>query len=123
MSNQIKKFDEFVNEAKKEKWIGKIDMQKDALKKSLGKKEIDMATLNKEEKKLEKKDKDKKKPGLQLDAKDAKKRKRIVLAKNLMKASGAIDEAKKNEIADVKNKLVEIHQVVQKMIKQTSAKK
>ena len=84
------KFDEFVNEAKKkEKWIGKIDMKEGALKKSLKKDEITSDLIAKELSKLSGKDKDKKKEGLQLNKKDAKKRKQLVLAKNLMKASGA----------------------------------
>ncbi len=86
----LMKFDQFVNEAKKkEKWIGKVDMKEGALKKSLKKDEITSDLISKELKKLEGKDKDKKKKGLQLDKKDATKQKRLVLAKNLMKASGA----------------------------------
>lgn len=86
----LMKFDEFVNEAKKkEKWIGKIDMKEGALKKSLKKDEITSDLIAKELSKLSGKDKDKKKEGLQLNKKDAKKRKQLVLAKNLMKASGA----------------------------------
>jgi hypothetical protein len=85
---RIMNFNQFVNEGKK-KWIGDIDMKKDALKKELGDDDLSMDDLNKEEARLKKKDKDKKKPGLQLGAKDAKTRKRVVLAKNLMKASGA----------------------------------
>ncbi len=87
-SKNILKFDQFVNENKK-KWIGGLDMKKGALKKVMGDDDISMDDLNKKEKSLKKKDKDKKKPGIQLNAKDAKTRKRIVLAKNLMKASGA----------------------------------
>jgi hypothetical protein len=125
-STMIKTFDQFVNEAKKEKWIGDIDMKKGALRKEMGKKKdekISAKDIAKSEVKLAKKDKDKKKPGLQLDKKDAKTHKRNVLAKNLMKASGAVHESKAAKIKGVKSDLVKIHEVVEKMIKQTSAKK
>lgn len=125
MSGKIMNFDSFVNEAKKDKWIGKIDMKKGALKKEMGKDKLTKKDIAAEEKKLSKKDKDKKKPGLQLDKKDAKKHKRLTLAKNLMKASGAIDESKSREqmIAEAKDSLVKIHELVEKMIAQTSKKK
>jgi hypothetical protein len=80
----IMTFDQFVNESNK-KWIAAVNMEKGALKKELGKDKLTKADLAKEEAKLKKKDKDKKKPGLQLDAKDAKTHSRITLAKNLMK--------------------------------------
>jgi hypothetical protein len=86
--SKLMSFDSFVNEGKK-KWIADIDMKAGALKKELGDDKLSMEDLDKKEAKLKKKDKDKKKPGLQLDPKDAKTRKRVVLAKNLMKASGA----------------------------------
>jgi hypothetical protein len=70
-------------------------MKKGALKKSLHKEDITSADIAKELKKLEGKDKDKKKEGLQLGKKDATKQKRLVLAKNLMKASGADKKSKK----------------------------
>ena len=66
----LMKFDDFVNEAKK-----KDKVTSDMIAKELSK--------------LSGKDKDKTKEGLQLNKKDAKKRKQLVLAKNLMKASGA----------------------------------
>lgn len=122
----IKTFDQFVNEAKKDKWIADIDMKKGALRKEMGKKKgekISAKDIAKSEAKLEKKDKNKKKPGLQLDKKDAKTHKRNILAKNLMKASGAIKESKEEKIKGVKSDLVKIHEVVERMIKQTSAKK
>lgn len=118
-----KNFNQFLNEAKKEKWISKLDMKKGALKKEMGKEELTAADLAKKEKGLKKKDKDKKKPGLQLSKKDAKTRKRIVLAKNLMKASGAIKESRSEMIAEARAELVKLHEVVEKMMKQTSAKK
>lgn len=121
--SSIKNFSEFLNEAKKEKWIGEIDMKKGALKKEIGKEKLTAADLAKKEKALKKKDKDKKKPGLQLSKKDAKTRKRVILAKNLMKASGAIKESRSEMIAEAKAELVKLHEVVEKMIKQTTAKK
>lgn len=124
-TTMIKTFDQFVNEAKKEKWIADIDMKKGALRKEMGKKKgekVSTKDIAKSEAKLAKKDKDKKKPGLQLDKKDAKTHKRNVLAKNLMKASGAVHESKADQIKGVKSDLVKIHEVVEKMIKQTSAK-
>ena len=125
MSGKIMNFDSFVNEAKKDKWIGKIDMKKGALKKEIGKEKLTKNDITAEEKKLAKKDKDKKKPGFQLDKKDAKKHKRLTLAKNLMKASGAIDESRTREkmLAEAKEDLVKIHEIVEKMIAQTSKKK
>jgi hypothetical protein len=119
----IKNFGQFLNEAKKDKWIDKIDMKKGALKKEMGKEKLTNADLAKKMKALKKKDKDTKKPGLQLSKKDAKTQKRVVLAKNLMKASGAIKESRSEMIAEAKAELVKIHEVVEKMIKQTSAKK
>lgn len=93
---RLMKFDDFVNEAKKkDQWIKDVDMKKGALKKSLNKKEITSKDIANELKKLEGKDKDKKKEGLQLNKKDATKQKRLVLAKNLMNASGADKKSKK----------------------------
>ena len=120
--SSIKNFSQFVNEAKGEKWIGKIDMKKGALKKEMGKEKLTAKDLAKKEKQLEKKDKDKKKPGLQLGKKDAKTRKRLVLAKNLMKASGAIKESRAEMIAEAKAELVKLHEVVEQMRRKTSKK-
>lgn len=122
----IMSFENFVSEAKKEKWIGDIEMKKGALRKEMHKdkgEKITSAEIAKSEAKLKKKDKDKKKPGLQLSKKDAKTHKRNVLAKNLMKASGAISESKKEKIKGAKDQLVKIHEVIAKMINQTSLKK
>lgn len=124
----IMSFDSFVGEAKKAKdktWIKDIDMKKGALRKEMkkGKEEkITPAEIAKSEAKLKKKDKDKKKPGLQLNAKDAKTHKRNVLAKNLMKASGAIKESRQDKIKGLKDQLVKLHEVVEKMIAQTARK-
>lgn len=127
-TKSIKSFDDFISEAKKnpEQWIKDVDMKKGALRKEMGKKKeekISAKDLAKSEAKLKKKDKDKKKPGLQLDKKDAKTHKRNVLAKNLMKASGAMHESRNEQIKGAKDQLVKIHEVIEKMIKQTAAKK
>ena len=83
----IMSFDQFVNEGKK-KWIADVvkDMKKGALKKELGGGKVTKAKIAEEEAELKKKDKDKKKPGLQLNPKDAKSHKRNILALNLLKA-------------------------------------
>lgn len=80
-------FNQFVNEAKGKNWIADVvgDMEKGALKKEMGGK-VTKEKIAKSEADLKKKDKDKKKPGLQLGAKDAKAHKRNVLAKNLLNA-------------------------------------
>ena len=72
----------------KKKWIKDAIKNPGALKKSLGKKEdekISKAEINSELSKLKAKDKDKKKPGTQLDKKDATKKRRLELAKTLSK--------------------------------------
>lgn len=83
----IMSFDQFVNEGKK-KWIADVvkDMKKGALKKELGGGKVTKAKIAEKEAELKKKDKDKKKPGLQLNPKDAKSHKRNILALNLLKA-------------------------------------
>jgi hypothetical protein len=82
----IKGFDSF-NEKKKE-WIADAIKKPGALKKQLGKGEDEKLTkkeIEKEIKDLEKKDKDPKKPGAQLNKKDATKKRRLELAKTLKK--------------------------------------
>jgi hypothetical protein len=115
-SKVISSFDTFVSESKKQ-WIKDIGMKKD-----LGKEKLKPSDIAKEETKLKKKDKDKKKPGLQLGDKDAKKHKRLVLAKNLMKASGAISESHQGRITGAKNDIVKLHEIIEKLIKQTTKK-
>jgi len=117
MKSEIKSFDAFIGEAKKTK-LTDVNMKKGAFKKALDKTEITAKDIAEVEKKLKAKDKDKKKPGLQLDKKDAKTHKRAVLAKNLMKASGAITESRKEKIKGAKDQLVKIHEVIQKLIDQ-----
>jgi len=81
----IKSFNSF-NEAKGEKWIQDAIKNPGALKKSMGKKEgekISKSEISAELSKLKAKDKDSKKPGAQLDKKDATKKRRLELAKTL----------------------------------------
>ena len=81
----IKSFNSF-NEKKGEKWIQDAIKNPGALKKSLGKKEdekISKKEIEAELKKLKAKDKDPKKPGAQLDKKDATKKRQLELAKTL----------------------------------------
>jgi hypothetical protein len=121
---KIATFDAFmaVQEAKKNKqWIKDIDMKKGALKKQLGDDDLTFADIEKAEKKLKKKDKDPKKKGLQLGKKDSTLHKRLTLAKNLMNASG-VNESKSEQIAKIKNVLVEIHKAVEEAIKKTTKK-
>ena len=81
----IKSFNSF-NEAKGEKWIQDAIKNPGALKKSMGKIEgekISKSEINAELAKLKAKDKDPKKPGAQLDKKDATKKRQLELAKTL----------------------------------------
>lgn len=83
--NKLQSFESF-NEEKKDKWIQDAIKKPGSLKKSLGKGKDDKITkaeIEEELSKLKKKDKDKKKPGTQLDKKDATKKKRLELAKTL----------------------------------------
>lgn len=80
----IKSFEEFVNEEKK--WIQDAIKYPGALRKSMKKKEGEKITKGEiaaEISKLKKKDKDKDKPGLQLSDRDSTKYKRLNLAKTL----------------------------------------
>ena len=83
--SKLQSFESF-NEEKKDKWIQDAIKNKGALKKSLGKGKDEKITKNEIEQelsKLKKKDKDKEKPGTQLDKKDATKKRRLELAKTL----------------------------------------
>lgn len=123
-SSGVMNFDQFAMTEKKQ-WIKDIDMKKGALKKELGKEKITKSDIAKEESKLKKKDKDKEKPGLQLNKKDAKKHKRLTLAKNLMKMHESVVEKYENasSISEIKECLVELHKVVEDMMKKTAAPK
>ena len=90
-TKSIMNFDQFVSESKKVNWIADAvkGMDKGTLKKDLKVKEGEKVTkskIAKKEAELKKKDKDKKKPGLQLNPKDAKTHKRDILAVNLLNA-------------------------------------
>lgn len=82
----IKTFEQFsMNE---ENWIQKAISKEGALRKDLGKKSGETLTnkeIEDELKKLKKKDLDKEKPGVQLNKKDATKKRRLELAKTLRK--------------------------------------
>jgi hypothetical protein len=83
----------------KKKWIKDAIKHPGALKKSLGKKEgdkISKSEINAELSKIKTKDKDKKKPGNQLDKKDATKKRRLELAKTLCKLK-AVKEGHEEE--------------------------
>jgi len=81
--DKLQSFESF-NEEKKDKWIQDAIKKPGALKKSLGKGKDEKITKTEIEKELSKlKDKDKKKPGTQLDKKDATKKRRLELAKTL----------------------------------------
>ena len=82
---KIESFESF-NEKKKDKWIKDAITSPGSLKKSLGKgkeEKITKKEIEDELSKLKKKDKDKEKPGTQLDKKDATKKRRLELAKTL----------------------------------------
>jgi hypothetical protein len=87
----IKKFETFDTEVElneKKNWIKDAIKNPGALRKSLGKKDdekISKKEISSELSKLKAKDKDKKKPGTQLDKKDATKKRRLELAKTLSK--------------------------------------
>lgn len=83
--NHLKSFEAF-NESSDEKWIQKAIRKPGSLRKKLGKKKgekITMSELESEIDKLEAKDKDKDKPGTQLNKKGAKKKRQLELAKTL----------------------------------------
>ena len=94
--DKLQSFESF-NE--KKNWIKDAISNKGSLKKSLGKKEgekISKSEINSELSKLKAKDKDKKKPGTQLDKKDATKKRRLELAKTLSKLK-AVKEGHEEE--------------------------
>lgn len=87
----IKKFETFDTEVElneKKNWIKDAIKNPGALRKSLGKKDdekISKKEISSELSKLKAKDKDKEKPGTQLDKKDVTKKRRLELAKTLSK--------------------------------------
>jgi hypothetical protein len=77
-------------------WIKDAIKEPGSLKRQLKKKKSDKITtseINSELKKLVVKDKDSKKPGTQLDKRDAKKKKRLELAKTLGKMNESISDS------------------------------
>lgn len=97
----IKGFDSFneKKEEKKKEWIADAIKKPGALKKQLGKDEDEKLTkkeIAKEIKDLEKKDKDPKKKGTQLDEKDATKKRRLELAKTLKSLKENHEEGPQN---------------------------
>ena len=86
MSN-IKKFESFVNEEyAKDKWISDAIKRPGALRKKMHKakgEKITRGEIDSELAALKKRDKNKKKPGLQLGAADRRKQKQLVLARTL----------------------------------------
>ena len=117
----IEKFENFKNEEfneKKKNWIKDAIKNPGALKKSLGKKDDDKISkkeIDSELSKLKAKDKDKKKPGTQLDKKDATKKRRLELAKTLSKLK-AIKENHEEENYMFFSNLETIKRLVDKLL-------
>jgi hypothetical protein len=117
----IEKFENFKNEEfneKKKNWIKDAIKNPGALKKSLGKKEdekISKKEIDSELSKLKAKDKDKNKPGTQLDKKDATKKRRLELAKTLRKLK-AIKENNEEENYMFFSNLETIKRLVDKLL-------
>jgi hypothetical protein len=121
----IKKFESFemLDEEEKfnekKKWIKDAIKHPGALKKSLGKKDdekISKSEINAELSKLKAKDKDKKKPGTQLDKKDATKKRRLELAKTLSKLNKAVKENHEEENYMFFSNLETIKRLVDKLL-------
>jgi len=121
----IKKFESFEMLDEEEKFNEKKNWIKDAikhpgaLKKSLGKKDdekISKSEINAELSKLKAKDKDKKKPGTQLDKKDATKKRRLELAKTLSKLNKAVKENHEEENYMFFSNLETIKRLVDKLL-------
>jgi hypothetical protein len=114
--NNLKSFESF-NEEKKDKWIQDAISKPGALRKSLGKgkdEKITKSEIEDELSKLKKKDKDKEKPGTQLNKRDATKKRRLELAKTLR-------SLKENHNGDIQNymffgNLKTIKRLVDKML-------
>ena len=102
----------------KKNWIKDAIKKPGSLKKSLGKKEdekISKKEIDSELAKLRAKDKDKKKPGTQLDKKDATKKRRLELAKTLSKLK-AIKEHNEEENYMFFSNLQTIKRLVDKLL-------
>ena len=118
----IKKFENFDDNSEefneKKNWIKDAIKNPGALKKSLGKKDdekISKKEIDSELSKLKAKDKDKKKPGTQLDKKDATKKRRLELAKTLRKLK-AIKENNEEENYMFFSNLETIKRLVDKLL-------
>jgi Asp-tRNA(Asn)/Glu-tRNA(Gln) amidotransferase C subunit len=118
----IKKFENFDDNSEefneKKNWIKDAIKNPGALKKSLGKKDdekISKKEIDSELSKLKAKDKDKKKPGTQLDKKDATKKRRLELAKTLSKLK-AIKENNEEENYMFFSNLETIKRLVDKLL-------
>jgi hypothetical protein len=118
----IKKFENFNDNSEefneKKNWIKDAIKHPGALKKSLGKKDdekISKKEIDSELSKLKAKDKDKKKPGTQLDKKDATKKRRLELAKTLSKLK-AIKENNEEENYMFFSNLETIKRLVDKLL-------
>lgn len=92
---KIERFESF---SEKKKWIKDAIKNPGALKKQLGKEDEKLAKkeIEAELKKLKAKDKDKGKPGTQLGKADAKKKRRLELAKTLSSLKEGIEEGPQN---------------------------
>lgn len=118
----IKKFENFDDNSEefneKKNWIKDAIKNPGALRKSLGKKDDDKISkkeIESELSKLKAKDKDKKKPGTQLDKKDATKKRRLELAKTLSKLK-AIKENHEEENYMFFSNLETIKRLVDKLL-------
>ena len=101
----IKNLEDFLGEGSK-KWIAGAIANRGALKASLGMDKDEIlknARINKELARLKKEDKDPKKPGAQLDPKDAKMFKRLNLAKTLSKLKECDDAKNYMFFQNIKN--------------------
>jgi hypothetical protein len=118
----IKKFENFDNSEEfneKKNWIKDAIKNPGALKKSLGKKDdekISKKEIDSELSKLKAKDKDKNKPGTQLDKKDATKKRRLELAKTLSKLNKAVKENHEEENYMFFSNLETIKRLVDKLL-------
>lgn len=84
--NHLKTFEDFNVNEEAEKWIQDAIKRPGALRKSMGKEKgekITKAEIDSELSDLKKKDKDPKKKGIQLNKRDRRKQKQLVLAKTL----------------------------------------
>ena len=113
----IKSFDSFdsVNEEKKDKWIQDAIKNPGSLRRNLKKKKgekISLDEIDTELQALKGRDKDRKKPGTQLNKRDAKKYKRLNLAKTLK----SLKESQENDNYMFFSNLKTIKRLVDEML-------